>query len=336
MAPNTAIEIVFGAMTIGKEGIEQVSVSDLKVANAIVDIFQKHGHSEIDTSRFYGDGTSEEYLAAMDWQGRKLIMDTKFFPNTRSLFGRPETHLTESFMRTALSASLKALGSDSVDLWYLHAPDRSVPIEGTLKSVNALYKEGKFKRWGVSNYMSWEVAAICEICLKEGYPLPSTYQGVYNAIHRPVEQELFPCLRKYGIEFYAFNPLGGGYLTDRYHRDMKDEDIEKGSRFDKNRVQGQMYRARYWHGQFFDALDLLREAAKKHGLRESECALRWMMHHSQLKREFGDKVIIGASSEKHMEQNMKDFELGPLPQDVVEAFDKGWEICRGNAWKYFW
>ncbi|KAF2476183.1 Aldo/keto reductase [Lindgomyces ingoldianus] len=334
-APTTAIEIAFGAMTIGKEGIEQVRVSDLNIANAIVDTFQQHGHSEIDTSRFYGDGSSEEYIAAMGWKKRGLVVDTKFFPNTQGMWGRRKTQLVVADMRQALEESLKALKTNSVDLWYLHSPDRTVKIEDTLKSVNELHKEGKFNRWGLSNFMSWEVAAICEICEKEGYPKPSAYQGVYNALHRTVEHELFPCLRKYGIQFYAYNPLAGGYLTNRYHRDIQDSEIEKGSRFDPKHIQGQMYRARYWHNEFFDALEILRPAAAMHGLRESECALRWMMHHSQLKRELGDKVIIGASSEEQLSQNLKDFELGPLPEDVVEALNKGWEVCRGNAWQYF-
>lgn len=83
-------------------------------------------------------------------------MDTKFFPNVRGIYGRPVTHLTPENMRAGLEESLSALGTDSVDVWYLHAPDRSVPIEETLKCVNEMYKEGKFKRWGVSNFMAWE------------------------------------------------------------------------------------------------------------------------------------------------------------------------------------
>ena len=123
-------------------------------------------------------------------------------------------------------------------------------------------------------------------------------QGVYNALHRSVEPELFTCLRKYGIAFYAYNPLAGGYLTSRYHREDKDGDIESGSRFDPSRWQGRGYRNRYWHDCYFDALDLLRPVAKKHKLTEAECALRWMNHHSMLKREHGDASIIGASSTK--------------------------------------
>ena len=112
-------------------------------------------------------------------------------------------------------------------MWYLHGPDRTTPYEVTMKTVNDLYKEGKFKRFGISNYMAyadsyhrsidvrltydhmasrWEVAEIVCICRANGYIQPTAYQGIYNAIHRHVEPELFPCLRKFGISFYEFNP----------------------------------------------------------------------------------------------------------------------------------
>jgi aflatoxin B1 aldehyde reductase len=67
----------------------------------------------------------------------------------------------------------------------------------------------------------------------------------------------------------------------------------RGSRFDPQKCQGKMYRARYWNDAYFDALDILRPLASKLGVTEVECALRWMTHHSKLKGEFGDGVIIG-------------------------------------------
>ncbi|KAI7537727.1 hypothetical protein KC317_g18015 [Hortaea werneckii] len=96
-----------------------------------------------------------------------------------------------------------------------------------------------------------------------------------------------------------------------------------------------MYRMRYWNDAYFNALDILRPVAKKHGFTEAECALRWMTHHSQLKRENGDAIIIGASSTKHIEQNLIDLEKGPLPDEVVQALDRGWEGCKGISIKYW-
>lgn len=242
-------------------GAEQARVHTLEECKSILDVFQKYGHSEIDTAIVYGGGSSEQYLGQLHWQERGIIMDTKFSPRTNLGLG-PDVATTHSpeHLRLALKKSLESLQADKVDMWYLHAPDRSTPYETTLREVNALHREGYFRRFGISNYAAWEVAQICEICDRNGWIKPVVYQGIYNALHRGVEPELFPCLRKYGIAFYAFNPLAGGYLTSRYTREMlhPETEMEAGSRFDPNRRQGQNYRRRYWKEEYFDALDILR------------------------------------------------------------------------------
>jgi aflatoxin B1 aldehyde reductase len=342
---KSPLNIIFGAMTFGRAGTAQARVTSLEACAAILDIFQAHGHAEIDTARYYGAGTSEEFLGALNWQARGLVMDTKFYPTAGKNMPEDDApagsggwnHGAEH-VRENVRRSLEALRCEGVDLWYLHGPDRTTPFEVTLRVVNELYTEGVFERFGISNYMAWEVAQICEICKREGYVMPTVYQGVYNALHRTVEQELFSCLRYYGLAFYAYNPLAGGYLTGRYWKGMSDGEVEKGSRFDVQggRWQGRGYRGRYWNEAYFDALDILRPVAKKHGLSETECALRWMTHHSLLKREFGDGIIIGASSRTHIEENLGILdEEAPLPEEVVRALDEGWERCRGVAGKYW-
>lgn len=336
---KSALNIVMGAMTFGEKGTEQARVFEIKDIEAILDIFQSHGHTEVDTARAYGEGTSEQYLGKLDWQGKGLKMETKIFPtvifpaamlkmaNRESISHSPED------LRKSLDISLKALKTNTLEMWYLHAPDRTTPFEVTMKAVNDLYKEGKFKRFGISNFMAWEVAEIIGICKANGYVQPVVYQGVYNAIHRSVEPELLPCLRKFGIAFYGFNPLGGGFFTGRYT--SQSDEVEKGSRFDPERWQGKSYRGRYWNEQYFKALDIIKAAADKEGLTMAEVALRWMSHHSQLKREHGDAVLIGASSLNHIEQNLIDLEKGPLPDDIVKALDEAWEVVRPSASKYW-
>ena len=125
-----------------------------------------------------------------------------------------------------------------------------------------------------------------------------------------IEPDLIPALRKYGMSFYAYSPLGGGFFTMAY-RSTSDQ-VEAGTRFDPNKELGQFHRSRYWNETYFTALKLIETAAKKHDLNLREVALRWISHHSQLKREFGDSVIIGVSSPKHIESNLNDCEKGPL------------------------
>jgi len=323
-------------MTIGKPGVEQSRVHDLSTASALLGVFQSHGHSEVDTASSYGEGSSETMLGQLDWQSRQLLMASKYYPTAgRAVPATWDSTLrhTPDALRKNVSASLRALRTNKLDMWYLHAPDRTTPFAETFEAVNTLFEEGLFGRLGLSNYQAWEVAQICELCRARGWKQPDVYQGVYNALHRAVEPELFACLRYYGISFYAYNPLAGGYLTDRYHRDTTE--VEGGSRFDPERFQGQAFRKRYWNEKHFNALELLRVAAHKHGLSESECALRWLVHHSKLETKDGDAIIVGASSVRHLEANLSDLEKEALPEDVVDALDAGWEMCKAVSSNYW-
>ena len=118
---KTAVPIVFGAMTIGN-GVEQSRVRDIHEAEQLLDIFQSHGHNEVDTSRIYGSGTSEEYLGKIRWQQRDIIMDTKLYPTARRGFDVPGDQVTHEpeDLRKFLRKSLEALKTDKVDMWYLH------------------------------------------------------------------------------------------------------------------------------------------------------------------------------------------------------------------------
>jgi len=335
LTQKSALNIVMGAMTFGEKGQEGARVHDVKEIEAILDIFQAHGHVEIDAARTYCGGTCEEYLGKIDWQRRGLKMETKLAPRLASRATEAVHQITHSpeDLRKNLEISLRALKTNQLEMWYLHAPDRTTPYEVTLKAVNDLYKEGKFKRFGISNYMAWEIAEIVGICKANGYIQPTAYQGIYNAVHRGVEPELFPCLRKYGISFYEFNPLGGGFFTGRYNK--IDDKVEEGSRFDPEKNQGMNYRKRYWNEAYFKAMASIDAVAKAHNLTMAEIALRWISHHGLMSREHGDSVLIGASSKKHIEQNMIDLEKGPLPDDVMKALDEAWTSVKPYASKYY-
>ncbi|CAK5273577.1 unnamed protein product [Mycena citricolor] len=328
---KTAVNVVLGTMTFAAPGTSHARVTDLKDVEAIIDIFLSHGHRELDAARWYGYGTNEVYLGQIDWKSKGVLMETKLWPVS------PEMSFigdhSPANIRKFCQMSLDALKTDSLEMWYLHGPDRHNPYEDTLRAVNELYKEGKFKRFGISNYMSWEVAEICGICERNGWVKPSVYQGLYNAVHRAVEPELFPCLRKFGIAFYGFNPIGGGFFTGRYSNST--DEAESTSRFHGEGRTSVLYRKRYWQQPYFDGLNKISSAAEKYGLTMIEVALRWTMHHSLMKREFGDAVLIGASSVAHIEQNLEDLEKWPLPQEVVDALDGAWAGVKGIATNYF-
>ncbi|KAJ4465086.1 Aldo/keto reductase [Lentinula lateritia] len=336
--PKTKLNIVMGAATFGEEGRPTVRIHDLDEIGALLDIFRLHGHTDVDTAYFYTGGTSEVVLGKIDWKSKGLKLETKlpaiFNEEQKTVHGTEESvsHTYED-IKSHLLKSLKALDTEQLEIFYLHTPDRSTPYEVTMEAINALHREGYFRKFGISNYTSWEVAELVGICRANGYVVPSVYQGLYNAVHRAVEPELITCLRKFGISFYAFNPLGGGFFTGRYS--SSEDDVGEGTRFDPSAVQGKLYRNRYWNKHYFEATSAVRAIADAHELSMAEVALRWLCHHSVLKRDFGDSVLIGASSLKHVKQNLVDLEKGPLPENVIEALDKGWETVRPYASSYY-
>lgn len=103
-------------------------------------------------------------------------MDTKLYPHKAAAKGVPVITHSKEDLRTFLDIQLKALNTDCVDMWYLHAPDRTVSFEETFGAVDVLFKEGKFKRFGISNFQAWEVAHVVGLCTLNGWIKPTAYQ----------------------------------------------------------------------------------------------------------------------------------------------------------------
>merc|ERR1712225_76070 len=114
------------------------------------------------------------------------------------------------------NTSLKELGADCVDIFYLHAADRSIPFAETLEAVNKLHKEGKFVQLGLSNFTAFEVAEVVMTCKYNNWVRPTIYQGMYNAITRSLEHELIPACKKYGLDVVVYNPIAGGLFSGKY------------------------------------------------------------------------------------------------------------------------
>nr|WOL36625.1 ketoreductase [Pseudogymnoascus verrucosus] len=342
-SPKTAVNVVLGAIAFGNFDNIINHFNPFPTVEStipILETFQAHGHTKVDTARIYGAGLSEDFLAKADWEKRGLSIETKLYPTKfRPLAPNNVAYSHNAAdLRAGLLASLNALNASHIDTWYLYAPDRSTPFEETMREVNKLHEEGHFSRFGLCNYMSWEVAQIQEVCIKFGWIKPTVYQGIYNAVCRNIESELIPCLRHYGMSFEAAQPLASGLLTNAYRRDMADFEYEYGSRFNpdpKNFIAAHQ-RTRYWHDAYFDAIDIIHQAATECGLTEKECALRWLAHHSVLKKELGDAVVIGARSAKQLEENLVDLEKGPLPESVVHAMEDAGLKARSVTSSPYW
>lgn len=257
-----------------------------------------------------------------------MTIATKCYPNS------PGLHAPDK-LEESLEKSLKELGTDCVDIFYLHAADRSLPFTEPLKKLDELHKKGKFVQLGLSNFTAFEVAEICMHCKYNNWVRPTIYQGMYNAIVRSVEAELIPVCRRYGLDFVAYNPIAGGIFSGKY----KTKDMPAEGRFSDANVPriAARYRERYFKDETFEALRIIEPVVQKHNLTLLETAFRWMVHHSALNIKDGgnDGIIIGISSHEQLVQNVKDIEKGPLPDEVVKVIEEGWLVCKPTTANYW-
>lgn len=225
---------------------------------------------------------------------------------------------------------------EDVDIFYLHWPDPKTDLKQSLKRAHELWKQNKFRELGISNYSAAQVETILSICEANNFVKPTLYQGMYNVLTRAVEADLFEVLRKHNIRFYAYNPLAGGLLSGKYAK-YEDQPEEK-TRFDDSSVAGKRYKARYWNQVFFDALALIQEAIAKHapGKALSQVSLSWLHHHSQLKRELFDAIIVGQSNINHLHTNLHSGTDSDetLPQELLAAIEQAWELVKPHCPPY--
>ena len=169
--------VILGLMTFGPDESAGARITSLDEYNKCLDYFQKEGYYEVDTARSYIGGKQEAFTKEARWKERGLMLATKCYPHTAGIH-KPQV-LKETFNK-----SLAELGTDCVDIFYLHAADRSVPFAETLEATNELHKEGKFVQLGLSNFTAFEVAEVVMTCKANGWIRPTIYQGMYNAISK--------------------------------------------------------------------------------------------------------------------------------------------------------
>lgn len=304
-----------GTMTFGA----QVSEAE---AWRMTDYALDRGVNFLDTANVYNQGVSEEIVGRI-LKGRRsnVVLATK----VRGKMGTGEDSyggLSPDAIRRAVEESLRRLQTDYIDLYYLHQPDRDVPIESSLEAMEALRCEGKILWVATSNYAAWEIAQMFAISKKRRFQAPVVAQPMYNALARGIEQEYLACTRSYGVANVCYNPLAGGLLSGK-------QSFAKGplagTRFDGN----SRYLKRFWHEEYFRAVEKLRSVADGLGISLAELALRWIFHRPGV-----DCVILGASRFSHLEQNLDGAAAGPLPDDALPRCDEAWQALRGPTPAY--
>lgn len=288
------------------KGSSQISTPAL--LTDFLKLVRSYNVTELDTARVYARGKSEELLGATDAQ-------TNFKISTKAPGFSPGS-LTQSAILKNSELSHAALKQDKVDIYYIHGPDHATPLEEQCRAFGTLYAHGRFARFGVSNLSSAQVEQIYEICKREGYPLPTVYQGGYNPIHRTAEMDLFPTLRQLGMVFYAYSPLAGGLLAKPIEQLLNPRE---GTRFHEMPVFGDIYLKE----TNIVALKKMNAICEEAGICMMEATMRWFMHHSPLRDD--DAVILGAASKEQVAETLSACGKGPLPQKVADGWEDTWK-----------
>jgi aflatoxin B1 aldehyde reductase len=286
--------------------------------STILQLVQSHQIHELDTARVYASGQSESLLGECAALAHRFAISSK-------APGFSLGSLLPSKIEANCNASLVALRLHKMDIYYFHGPDRQTPLEDQCRAMDALHRQGKFARFGVCNLRAQEVESIHQICEKNGYVLPTVYQGGFNPLQRRAEFELLPTLRKLGLCFYAFSPLGGGFFS----RSADELRVPpEGGRM----VQMKVFKDIYVNETSLELLGNLTGACERHGIKVKEATLRWYMHHGPLGDE--DGIILGASSVEQVEENLLACERGPLPDQIVESYEDMWKAYKDKAGPY--
>ena len=314
---NNQIKLVLGTMTFGEQLFDEDALQ-------VMQYFLDNGYNELDTAYVYNEGLSEKiigkYLSLLK-EKYNINIATKVNP-------RITGKLNEESIKNQFNESLKRLQINKVDTLYLHFPDRYTDIRETLQTCAELHSQNKFNKLGLSNFPAWLVVHAFHICKSEGWEIPTIYEGLYNPLSRKAEKELFEALRTFNIQFYAYNPLAGGLLTNKYSSFNQEPDA---GRF----TFRPGYLNRYWKKANFEARDHIKEKCIKYNIDIISATYRWMAYHSMLKSQNGDAIIIGVSNINQLKENINALNAGQLPDEIVCAFEEAWKICQNDAPEYF-
>jgi len=299
------VDLHLGAMNFGKRTLEAESMAILARAAEL-------GIRHLDTANAYTDGASEKIVGAFV-KGKR----DDFVIATKCGFGRiagKSEGLSKQRIHEACNESLARLGTDRIDLYYLHVPDHDTPIEETLDAVAELLEKKKIGSWGVSNYAAWQTLEMVHLADARKMPRPAVAQQLYNVLIRQLDVEWFAFARRFRIHTTVYNPLAGGLLAGKH---LRDGSTQKGSRFDKNRL----YQGRYFTDAMFDRVDALTDLAKAEGMTLLELSYAWLAGAPGV-----DSILVGPASVKQLEEGVRACSRGLTPEvrGLVDALHRMW------------
>jgi aryl-alcohol dehydrogenase-like predicted oxidoreductase len=272
-------QICLGTMMFG--GPTNAATSSRIIARA-----REAGVNFIDTADAYSKGGSEEVVGRAIAENREWwVLATKLANPMGD--GPNQGGLSRRWVLQAADDSLRRLGTDAIDIYYLHKEDHATPLEETVRAMGDLIRAGKIRYFGVSNYRAWRVAEICNICDRLGFDRPVVSQPYYNAMNRMPEVEHFPACAYYGLGVVPYSPLARGVLTGKYPPDAPPAADTRAGRNDSRMMQTE------WRPESLRLAQEIKAHAESKGISAGQFAVAWVLNSA-----FVSSVIAGPRTEE--------------------------------------
>lgn len=232
----------------------------------------EQGVNFLDTADAYNEGRAEEIVGrAISGRRDHWVVATKVGFPLHGRVGVNESGLSRRWLMQAVQASLRRLGTDYIDIYYLHREDPGTPLAETVRAMGDLMARGLVRYFGLSNFRSWRVAEICRLCDDMGLPRPVVSSPYYNALNRMPEVEHLPACGYYGLGVVPYSPIARGVLTGKYPPGQSAPEGTRAGRKDVRMMQAE------WRPESLLIAQKVKAYAEQRGLSAGQFALAWVL-----------------------------------------------------------
>lgn len=284
--------LALGTMTFG-------ATTDEEDAYRQLDEFAAVGGTLLDTADVYVGGVSEtivgKWLASRpnEVTDRMVVATKGRFPTAEG--GPNAVGLSRRHLDVALTASLRRLGVDAIDLYQVHAWDPQTPIHETCEFLDSAVRAGKIRYYGLSNFLGWQVQKTVDLAQARGLVRPVTLQPQYSLLSREIEWEIVPACESTDLGLLPWSPLAGGLLTGKYQRGVE---APADTRLADAGI-GHFFAPRTAEQRTWDVIETVQAIAAEREVTPAQVALAWVKGRPRV-----SSVIIGARTHEQFEDNL--------------------------------
>lgn len=293
--------LVLGTMMFGGQTSEAES-------HRIIADAKDRGINFIDTADVYNNGESEAVVGRAIASNRDdWVLATKL----GNVFGEGvnQRGISRKWIFQAVEASLKRLGTDYLDILYLHREIPGAPLEEAIRALADLIRQGKIRYFGVSNFRGWRIAETVRLADQAGIDRPVASQPLYNLVSRVAEVEQLPAAAHYGIGVVSYSPLARGVLTGKYDPDTAPPADSRAGRNDRRIMQTE------WRRESLLVAQRIRQHAESKGISAADFSLAWVLNNQLI-----SSVIVGPRTFEQWQayQRALDYQLTADDEALVD------------------